>query len=242
MIKQKLITAAAIIAVGVLGMQASALAFDGKGKKQAAFTVRIENISDKDGLAAQDGTKYPFAVSPGLYVLTNNKSDFFNDGKKASEALEAQAEDGNPELLNKECQAIVGGANVGIFNKPVGADMPSPILRGGVFEFTFKASQDMKLNLLAMYGQSNDLFYAPAKAISLFDKKGNPISGDLTSLFQLWDAGTEVNQAPGIGPDQAPRQAAKNTGAAENGVVHLVKDGFSYPETQNVLRITITAN
>ncbi len=242
MLKQKFIAAAAITAVLVLGMQASAFAFDGKGKMQATFTVRIENISDKDGLVAQDGSKYLFAVSPGIYVLTNNSSDFFTEGKKASGSLEAQAEDGNPDLLEKECLTVVGSANLGIFNKPVGADMPSPILPGGTFEFTFKASEGMKLNLVAMYGQSNDLFYAPTKAISLFDRKGNPIGGDLTSAFQLWDAGTEVNQAPGIGSDQAPRQTAKNTGAVENGVVHLVKDGFTYPETKNVLRITITAN
>jgi hypothetical protein len=57
----------------------------------------------------------------------------------------------------------------------------------------------------------------------------------------LWDAGTEVNQAPGIGADQAPRQKMTNTGADENGVVHVVKDGFSYPETKDVLRITISA-
>jgi len=242
MLKQKFIAAAAIAAALVVGMRANTFAFDGKGKKQATFMVRIENISDKDGLVAQDGSKYPFAVSPGMYVVTDNNTGFFKEGKTASAELEAQAEDGNPELLAKKLLTVVGGLYMGIFNTPVGADMPAPILPGGAFEFTFKASVGMKLNFLAMYGQSNDLFYAPAKAISLFDAKGNPISGDFTSLFQLWDAGTEVNQAPGIGPDQAPRQMAKNTGAAENGVLHLVKDGFSYPETQNVLRITITAN
>jgi hypothetical protein len=135
----------------------------------------------------------------------------------------------------------VGANNTGVFDKPVGSDMPAPIVPGGAFEFTFKAAEGMKLNVAAMYGQSNDLFYAPAKAISLFDGKGNPVNGDVTQYFELWDAGTEVNQAPGIGPDQAPRQKAKNTGTDENGVVRLVKDGFVYPVTKEVLRITITA-
>ena len=31
-------------------------------------------------------------------------------------------------------------------------------------------------------------------------------------LVALWDAGTEKNEVPGVGPNQAPRQAAPNTG------------------------------
>jgi hypothetical protein len=239
MYKQKLITAAAIAATFVLSF--NAIAFDGKDKRQAGFKVRIENTSDKGGLTAQDGSRYPFAVSPGIYVVTKNNTDFFKVGKKASSALETQAEDGDPGLFSASLPAVEGISRTGIFNTPVGGGMPSPLLPGGVFEFTFNASVGMKLNLVAMFGQSNDLFYAPEKAISLFDAQGNPVTGDITQSFQLWDAGTEVNQAPGIGPDQAPRQKARNTGAAEKGVVRLVNDGFTYPVTKDVLRITITA-
>ena len=242
MLKHKFILSVAIIATFISGTFGSVFAIDHKVKRQGTFKVRIENISDKDGIVAQDGSKYPFALSPGFYTLSNNKMDLFRDGKKASDALEAQAEDGNPELLVKKFLPIVSSVGLGIFNKPVGADMPSPILPDGAYEFTFNATEGMKLNLVAMYGQSNDLFYAPIKAIELFDAQGNPVNGDITGDFQLWDAGTELNQAPGIGPDQAPRQKMKNEGAAENGVVHIVKDGFPYPNTKEVLRITITAN
>jgi hypothetical protein len=114
-------------------------------------------------------------------------------------------------------------------------------LPGGAFEFTFSATKGMKLNLIMMYGQSNDLFYAPDASIDLF-ANGKPLSGDITDKILLWDAGTEVNQAPGLGADQGPRQKGPNTGADENGVVRLVKDGFTYPATKDVLRITITAN
>jgi hypothetical protein len=98
----------------------------------------------------------------------------------------------------------------------------------------------MKLNVAAMFGQSNDLFYAPKRAIALFDEGGNPLSGDVTESFLLWDAGTEVNQTPGVGGDQAPRQKSPNTGAEENGVVRPVNDGFAYPNTKDVLRVTIS--
>jgi len=60
------------------------------------------------------------------------------------------------------------------------------------------------------------------------------------SLVKLWDAGTEKNQPPGLGPDQAPRQSAANTGEAEQGKVAPVTDGFTYPEVGQVLSVTIT--
>ncbi len=238
MFKNKLIAGAAVIAVLIFGVQQDA--FGVGGKKKAKFKVRIENVSPSGGLVTEGGAKYPFALSPGLFVVTNKKMDFFKSGGKATMGLESQAEDGNPEVLAKSLLTKVGSTKMGVFNVPVGAEGPAPILPGGVFEFTFTATEGMKLNLIAMFGQSNDLFYAPVSAIDLF-KKGVPVTGDISDLLMLWDAGTEVNQAPGIGDQQAPRQGAPNTGTAENGNVGLVKDAFMYPKTTEVLRVTITA-
>ena len=238
MFKQKFIASVALAATLVLSAGLTGLAFAGKPKKSAKFTVRIENISDKEGQTAADGTKYPFALSPGLYIVSNGKTEIFRSGKKAGPELESQAEDGDPSLLAKRFAAKSGE---GVFNTPVGASMPGPLLPGNSFEFSFTATEGQKLDLVAMFGQSNDLFYGPEKAIALFDADGKPVTGDVTAWFLLWDAGTEVNQAPGIGPDQAPRQKAKNTGAVEDVPVAPVKDGFTYPNTTDVLRITITA-
>lgn len=239
MLNRKFIVGAAFLLAFFIGFQTSGFAFGNSGKKQVKFKVRIENISAVEGLPAEDGSKYPFAVSPGLFTVSAKKVNFFKSGKKANPALEAQAEDGNPEMLSKEFLTKVGSANSGVFNVPVGADKPAPIFSGGAFEFTFTASEGMKLNLIAMYGQSNDLFYAPKKSIDLF-VGGKAVSGDFTDKFLLWDAGTEINQSPGIGDEQAPRQKAANTGKAENGVVGSVKDGFKYPNTKDVLKITIS--
>lgn len=242
MLKQRFITGVAVIAAMILGLQAATFARGGDSKKTATFTVRIENIASRDGIAAQDGSRYPFALSPGFFGVTESRNVIFKDGKKASAALEAQAEDGDPGLLLKKLLTSLGTLYSGVFTTPVGGDKPSPIFPGGAFEFKFTAGEGKRLDLTTMYGQSNDLFYAPKTAIDLFDAKGNPLSGDITDRFLLWDAGTEVNEAPGIGPNQGPRQKAPNTGTTENGVVRLVKDGFTYPETREVLRITITAN
>jgi hypothetical protein len=241
MMQQKFIVGLAMTAVLVFGIQTNGLAFAGKAKKQATFKVRVENISDPAGLATAGGEKYPFALSPGLFVVNHKKQYFFDEGKKAGKALELQAEDGNPETLSKKLLTRVGSIYMGIFNTPAGADKPGPLLPGSAYEFSFTGTEGMKFNLIAMYGQSNDLFHAPKGALDLFDKSGNPLSGDISGSLLLWDAGTEVNQAPGVGDEQAPRQKMANTGKAENGVVQLVKDGFSYPKTSDVLRVTIIA-
>jgi hypothetical protein len=240
MFKQRIVLGVALFSAMILGIQAEGFAFAKVKKKQATFVVRIENVAPADGLAAADGSMYPFALSPGLYTTSDSKVNLFRDGKKADPGLEAQAEDGNPEVLFKKYLTKIGGVHLGTFTKPVGSEMPSPIFSGGAYEFTFTATEGSSLDLTTMFGQSNDLFYAPAKAIELFDDNGQPVTGDITDKFELWDAGTEVNQAPGIGADQGPRQKGPNTGAAENGVVHLVKDAFTYPETKNVLRITVS--
>jgi hypothetical protein len=215
--------------------------------KEMKFKVRVENISNPDGLMASDGSRWPFALSPGMWVLSKKNKPLFTSGKRdRALGLEAQAEDGNPALLAKSLQGTNNHTSKrvallsGVFNMPVGASAPGPILPGGAFEFSFSASPGMKLTLCLMFGQSNDLFYAPDVGIALFDSQGQPLSGDITSKFILWDAGTEVNQEPGIGSDQAPRQKMPNTGEPENGVVRPVRDEFSYPTTKDVLRVTIT--
>lgn len=84
-----------------------------------------------------------------------------------------------------------------------------------------------------------DLFYGPGKeGINLYEN-GEPVMADITSQIQLWDVGTESNQEPGFGSDQAPRQSAPNTGKSESKEIAPVKDGFAYPPTDKVLRITI---
>lgn len=135
---------------------------------------------------------------------------------------------------------IVSG---GVFNTPVGDTQPGPLTPGKAYEFSFQATPGSKLSIAMMFGQSNDLFYAPKEAgITLFNKKNKPIKGDITSQILLWDTGTEVNQEPGVGPDQAPRQKSPNTGAPDpNNRVRIAENEFkNLPATSKVLRITVT--
>ena len=239
---RKLLVGAYVLGVA-LSVQLSVTSAKPVNKAQLTkFTVRVENISSADGQTASDGTRWPFALSPGAWVLSNKKSPFFTEGKKASSALEAQAEDGNPAGLVSALEMMHHASSMhGIFNTAVGSMGPGPIGPGGAYEFSFTASPDMNFSMTMMFGQSNDLFYAPdANGIALFDSKGKPLGGDVTSQLILWDAGTEVDQELGIGPDQGPRQKAPNTGAAQNGVVTKAKNVVFYTKNAELFRVTIT--
>lgn len=191
-----------------------------------------------EALTARSGVTV--LLAPGVWAIHTEPGVFFTEGEAdRGDGLEALAEDGDPSGLADATQDYMGVVSLGVFNTPAGADGPGPLTPGNAYEFVVTASADYYLSLATMLVQSNDLFYAPAESgISLFDENGEAISGDVTDLFLLWDAGTEVNQLPGFGIDQAPRQAGPNTGADEGGSVVLVADGFDYPE--NVIRITIT--
>ncbi|MGK7396685.1 MAG: spondin domain-containing protein [Candidatus Cyclobacteriaceae bacterium M3_2C_046] len=132
----------------------------------------------------------------------------------------------------------------GAFDTPVGADNPGPAFPNDYYQFKFYAAPGSLLSTAFMYVQSNDiLFTTPEGGLPLFDEEGMPISGDITSYFGLYDAGTEINQEPGIGPDQAPRQAGPDTGADENGVVlpiAEVNDGFTYPDVAESIKVMVT--
>jgi hypothetical protein len=209
--------------------------------KEMKFTVRIENISSADGQTASDGAKWPFALSPGLWVLHEREVRLFREGNPAVNGLEAQAEDGNPGDLVKMLDARGHeGMQHGVFNTPVGAGGPGPIGPGSAYEFTFSAKPGMRLSIITMFGQSNDWFYAPKRqGIDLFTN-GKPVSGDVTSEFMLFDAGTEKDEVPGVGPNQAPRQSAPNTGEAENGKVHPAKESSFFGKNGQLFRVTIT--
>ena len=210
--------------------------------QETRFRVRIENIADAAGQTAANGMRWPFAFSPGLWATHSGNNPLFIPNRRANgTGLEAQAEDGNPEPLSHALAGMRIVLASGIFNTPIGASEPGAITPGHAYEFSVSARPGARLSVAFMFGQSNDLFYAPGAAgIRLFDAHGRAISGDITSQFALWDAGTEVNQEPGVGPDQAPRQNAPNTGAAESAPVRHVRDSFAYPEPRSVLRVIIT--
>jgi hypothetical protein len=205
------------------------------------FKVRIENISTKDQFTASNGTKWTLDFSPGIWFVSTNAATLFTPGQKdKGQGIEAIAEDGAPTNLAKALRNQPGVQSSAIFNTAVGATKVGGIRPGQVFEFTVTASPGQQLSFVTMFGQSNDWFYAPQAGIALFDANGQPIQGDVTNQIGLWNVGTEVDEEPGIGPNQGPRQKAPNTGGEENGVVQAVSDQAAYAQTSQLMRVTLT--
>jgi len=177
-------------------------------------------------------------IAPGAFVIHTEAAPIFTTGEQSSGALEALAEDGNPSGFGE-----MDGFT--IFNTPDMAEEPGPALPGSAYVFTFTANPGDYLNFATMLVQSNDLFFAPNEnGIALFDDMDAPIHGDITRHVLLWDAGTEVNEEPGVGENQAPRQAGPNTGEDEMGTVLTigeVMDEYDYPPVAALIRVTISS-
>jgi hypothetical protein len=182
----------------------------------------------------------PFA--PGVFAVHGSGMPLFTDGAmNGGLGLEALAEDGDPSVLAAHVDGLTGVSDSGAFTVPVGAMDPGVIVPGGSYSFEFTASPGARLSLATMFVQSNDLFAAFADdGLALFDANDMAVTGDVSAALMLWDAGSEANQWPGAGPDQAPRQAGADTGAADpDDEVRVVSDPYSYPAIGDLLRVSI---
>lgn len=206
------------------------------------FTIKVENISKGEVLKLSNGRTAPFVSAPVLWAVhTGSANPIFTGGQfDAGKGLETLAETGNPEPLSKSLAGTGGIVNLGAAGMPVGASGNGPITPGQRYEFDIEAAPGQSLSVAWMFGQSNDLFYSNDRPIALFDAAGKPVKGDMTAQLSLWDAGTEVNEEPGLGPNQGPRQKTPDSGVVEHQAIAHVRDRFTYPKTAAVLRVTIT--
>lgn len=211
------------------------------------FYVWIENVGAADAVASDDGMGQGVPFAPGVWAVHTSENPLFTAMEAdRGDGLEALAEDGDPSGLLDVLGMAEGVLSSGVFNTPMGADAPGPLLPGGAYPFMVEAYPGDYLSFATMFVQSNDLFYAPdGTGIALFDAEGNARRANVTHYVQLWDAGTEVNEEPGLGANQAPRQAGPNTGEDESGTVVAIADGemgpggFTYPATASQIRVTI---
>lgn len=162
-----------------------------------SFVVTVTNVSDSAAT--------PTPLAPGVAFAHHGPSPIAEEMYHGQ--LESLAEDGDPGGF-----ADIDGAVV--FNTPDGASEPGVAAPGGSYSFTVEGVPGDALTFATMFVQSNDWFFS-VEELALFDADSNPLEGDITSELDLLDAGTEVDQEPGSGADQAPRQAGPDTGAAD---------------------------
>lgn len=187
-----------------------------------AFTVSIKNTSDT--------ALFPSALAPLAWAVFKAGDSLFVPGVSATPELQALAEDGDPEgLIDGLSKALAKG------------HLTEPLAPGATASFVFNASPGSVLSFASMVVETNDVFVGLEKNhVDLFDGRNEPLSGPL--VMALFDAGTEVNQVPGSGGAQAPRQSAPNTGAEESHPVALLserQDGFDYPAAAQLLQVSL---
>lgn len=189
---------------------------------------------DPEPLRAEvsSGTGLTAVFGPGVVVVHSpDEEPFFTLGQPdRGVGLESLAEDGNPLPLGN---ALVDSYPfVTVYGPGDATQGYSPIEPGGTTEFSVELVDDQVVSVAFMFSQSNDVFVH-----GTFGQ-----AGDVTSAFELLDAGTEANQEPGFGSDQGPRQVDVNTGEADpNRAVRVVDDGFTYPAIDAFLKVTATA-
>lgn len=178
---------------------------------------------------------YVSPLAPGVWVVHNKgHRPIFTDGQPDyGIGLEALAETGNPADLY---HSLMDDYAAGVYSTVVETGETGPLFPGQSYTFSFEAKQGEYLSFASMLGKSNDLFFAPGDmGIRLFE--GNkPVEGVVTAQVYLWDAGTEPNEYPGAGIHQGAG------GSDENGVVELVDDSFTYPDVNQIIRVSIWKN
>jgi hypothetical protein len=202
----------------------------------------VENISVGEVLKSSKGETAPFVSAPVFWAVHTTPTNpiFVAGARDDGRGLELLAETGDPTRLVKTLGGRRGFASVGGVAVPVGIATEGPLVPGQAYEFEIVARPGQLLSMAWMFGQSNDLFYSNDRPIELFSAAGKPVTGDMTSRIALWDAGTEVNEEPGFGPNQGPRQKMKDDGVRESEGIARVRDRYSYPRTADVVRLTIT--
>lgn len=232
-----LVRSVALVAAGI-GLAQSVTA---QTPSATRFTIRVGNISKGEALKLSTGGSAPFVSAPVLWVIGSGSiNPIFTGGKPdAGLGLEQLAETGNPSSLAKSLTGKNGIVRVGADAKPVGGETEGPLTPGQQYEFEVAARPGETLSLAWMFGQSNDLFFSNDRPIALFSSAGKPLAGEMTAQLSLWDAGTEVNEEPGLGPNQGPRQKTPDAGVAEREGVARVRDRYTYPKIADVIRVTV---
>jgi len=209
---------------------------------QADYGMGLEHIAEDgnpselaDNLAKETGITVP--LSPTAYAVYKGDNPIFMEGQPADDnGLEGLAEDGNPSMLSTVLQSDKQVSTSGAEDTPVGASSPGILLPGHMYRFMVDAKDGDRFTFATMFAQSNDWFYSTGQNGIAFYDHGVPVHGDVTSKVYLWDAGTEANEEPGIGSNQAPRQSAPNTGPDDpNNLVRMVN--MNLPKG---IKVTIT--
>ena len=207
-----------------------------------SFTVTIQNVSTSTTLELGASPDRTVPLSPGVWAVYESGS-LFELNQQANLATERQAEEGMPGMKTDDLNDANWVRSNGEFASSGGTD-GSIIGAGESVSFTFNAEPGDHLQIMTMFGQSNDWFYAfNGNGLDLFNGD-DPINGDVTSSIELYDAGTELDELPGFGLTQkVDHQTTINIGPVD--LVNSIKVAasrhttFNIPGKSSVIKVTI---
>ena len=207
------------------------------------FNVNMENISAPGALIPSNDEPGDILFAPGILVVHTPDFALFEPGSPALwDGFEEMVEDGANAILIETLLAEDSVLSATSFAALDASYADAPMFPGERATQSIEAVSGDRLTVAAMFGESNDVFVA-ATDIALFDGDA-PQDVDASTMLQLWDAGTEVNEEPGLGDTQAPRQTEAGEGADENGNVVEIDgtdtSGFAYPTPTDMLSLQIT--
>lgn len=156
----------------------------------------------------------------------------------ASVGVTSCSSDDDDDDLPSDAPSIVF-ENVGITKDYVQSGTINAVPAGQSTSFTFNAAKGQALMFAAMYGYSNDLFFAPENpGIELFNSDGTPVTGDVSAKIKLWDNGTRVNEQPSAD--------LNHPGVAQDGTVKMVEtqdeQGNIYRPASELVKLNLTYN
>ncbi len=221
------------------------LAACGGEEAPTSFTLTFENISSPGQLSTSDGGSVDVVFAAGVWAELD-PGVLFTTGDAASTELEEIAEDGENLPLLVEVEDWPNQVTSGtLADVDVSTYTESPLAPGVTVEVQIDAVPGDDVSFVSMFIQSNDAFVGPrGGSLQLFDDMGQPLTGDRTADLALFDAGTEMNEEPGLGPNQPLRQAAHGDGMVEGGVVTIIDGmdaaGYTYPAIADVFRLSVS--
>jgi hypothetical protein len=178
-------------------------------------------------------------LSSVVWAVHEGEVGLYGPGSQASPGLEKLIEDGRPQQLLEQ----LGEAEQ---VQRFGAEPPdgAVIEPGGTTQIRFRASPGDHLSFVIGYLAANDKFVAARQmGIPLFDEQGEPLTGDLGWALGLFDAGTEVDEPPGLGPNQFERQSQLDGGGPdENQIIREVHgewNGSEYPQAEQIVGVDV---
>jgi hypothetical protein len=215
------------------------------GEARRSLRVTLANVAQADAPWPSSEAPAEIKLSVGLWALHGLDGALLRAGTMATgTGIESLAERGDARVWSEELAADPTIADVGLIDARVPGQSyeTDPIGPGTAREFEIDATLDERLSIAVMFVQSNDMMLATVSEGIALDVSTAAIH-DVTAQLTLWDAGTEENESPGAGPNQAPRQETPDSGTPEDGTVQPIGTtdaaGFTYPDVATFARVEI---